>query len=327
MPHTHAHSTPAPSPPSRRWELETLRSRLVEPLAKALPADPNLRLEYLCKPKTVADDATKLLVLNAKCRPIAVVLISSLVEPELVRRGIDRARSIKDQLSPQLGGVILEPLANGTLDTCTYTILPYRKPTSKGRIGKRAHRIILRPIVLRWLDQLARDTARQPDAQALQSGFITPLRHLSDTQPMSPTVQTAAAEAIDRIQTNAWTPRHIVMHGDLWEGNILFANKGTRPANDPYARIVIIDWPGGLIDGYAMYDLIRLARSMHIPRRTLRRHILTHCRSLQCDPRDARAHLLAGLGHLGMNLGHFPPDRYAKMAADCLATIDQVIAD
>ncbi len=311
--------------PEARWELGALRERLSEELSDMLPGRGPLRLDFLCNPKAVADDATKLLVRDRHGRRAAVVLISSPVETGLISRGIQRAQAIKARLGPTLGRVILEPIGTGTLDSCSYAVLPYCKPMSKGRIGKRIHRAMLRPIVLEWLARIAETTAQTPGVEQTQRGFIVPLESLAANPVMSEPLRQAARGALGRLKDGEWTPRHTVMHGDLWEGNILFSGPQNRDPGNPFSRIAVIDWPGGSIEGYPFYDLLRLARSMSLPKHTLCNQLGRHCRALGCGPDGARDHLLAALGHLGMHLGHFPSERYSRLSAQCLALLNHAL--
>ncbi len=308
-----------------RWDLDTLRPLLTQSLGNIVTECDALRIEYLCEPKAVADDATKLLVLDENNKRIAVILVSSQIEPKLIGRSINQARDIKKHLNPSLGSVILEAMASGTVNACTYAVLPYCNPVSNRRLLKRVHRIMIRSTVLEWLAQVIETTARIPDKDTIFSGFVAPLQHLVATEIMQAPIRNMACEAIGHIQTGAWLPRHVVMHGDFWEGNILFSNKEARDAKNPFASIVIIDWPGGLIDGYAMYDIVRLGMFMKLPKRIIHSQVQRHCLALGCDMQDARFHLLTALGHLGMNLGFFPPNRYASMVANCVRYLDEVI--
>lgn len=308
-----------------RWELGALRTRLADPLSAAFPQHGPLRLDLLCKPKAVADDVTKLVAVDPRGIRLAVILVAARYGPDLVRQGIEHADQIRSVLDTQLSTAIIKPLSIGTLDDRTYAVLPYCKPISTGRIAKRVHRRMVRPVILDWLARVAESTARVPDEQQTRDGFITPLGQLAANEVMGPPIRYAAESALNRLHSGEWEPRHIVSHGDMWDGNILFSNKDARDPTNPFSRIVIIDWPGAMTDGYAMYDLTRLSRSMQLPKRILRAQILRHCRALGCDPAGARDHLVAAIAHLGTRLGHFPPDRYAQMASECLYSLDHTL--
>jgi len=74
-----------------------------------------------------------------------------------------------------------------------------------------------------------------------------------------------------------------------------------------------------------MYDLVRLALSLRVSTGFLRSQVRQHCEMLGCEITDARSYLAAALGHLGGNLGHFPSDRFVKMAKSCFAKLEEVL--
>lgn len=304
--------------PYQNFDIKNFRSEFNSVLSRALPEHEGLKLKYLCGPKANADDTKKLLVMNNHAEPVAVVLVASEVEPRLVQQGMERASAIKNQLTTDLGRVILEPKATGWLHGRSYTILPYCKPLGTGRVITRLHNLTLRPLVIDWLTQVAETTAREPNAGELQQNFINPLKHFARMSVVAPEAREIAQHALQQILSSQWTPRHVVMHGDLWRGNILFSDPNNRPKHLPFARLVIIDWPGGMTDGYAIYDLIRIGISMRLPRMFLQKHIKRHCEILGCRTLDARYHLISALAHIGQNLNHFPPQSFARLTNDCL---------
>jgi hypothetical protein len=113
------------------------------------------------------------------------------------------------------------------------------------------------------------------------------------------------------------------MHGDLWIGNVLLrdATSGLKGAWSD--RFVIIDWPGSMLRGHAIFDLTRLTQSISTGERALASELIRHCQALQCDPEDAVGYLLAALGHLEMNLEQFPFDRFMGMATACYHQLER----
>ncbi|PIE23919.1 MAG: hypothetical protein CSA62_05875 [Planctomycetota bacterium] len=80
-----------------------------------------------------------------------------------------------------------------------------------------------------------------------------------------------------------------------------------------------------MLQGYPFYDLIRIAESMNFSARALRREILKHTKVLGIDARDAEAHLLSSLGHIGLNRGGFPLERYAELSLRCFTRFQHAL--
>lgn len=307
--------------------VEEFRRLVTEPLSDVLAEGERLgRFALLCPASSIGDSVLKFAIRNTNGRPIAVALCSSPNSPSLVARGMQRARQAKQALGPELGRVILTPMLEGDVHGLSYTVLPYCTPLSTSRLWWRRQRSRLQPAVLTWLASSALATARRPDRAELEVDFEKPLRHLADLSVMTDRVRTVAEWALARLTTRNWWPQYMLMHNDLWKGNILIDNRCvTGDPNRPWnERFVIIDWPGGQVDGYPMFDLIRLAQSLAIGHRQLHAEVVTHCRLLGCEPMDAYAYLAVAIGSMGLQLEHFPVEHYVRMSHACVEALDAV---
>ena len=77
--------------------------------------------------------------------------------------------------------------------------------------------------------------------------------------------------------------------------------------------------------GPAMYDLVRLADSVALNDNGLRHEVHETCQVLGCSVEDAPSHLAAALGHVGLNLEHFPEAIYQRMSIQCMERLLRVI--
>lgn len=271
----------------------------------------------------ITDYVTKWLVRDKQGRPSAVVLCSSPTSSKLVERGMSRARSAKALLGNELGRVIMTPIQEGEVQGLSYTVLPYAQPLSSNKLWRKIQRHRVIPGVLEWLRGAAEKTKRDPSEREREDAFIEPLRHLSQHDAMPEAIRSAAADALQRLRNGQWTPVHVLMHGDFWDGNILIdVNNVTGRAGSSWPnRFVVIDWPGALLQGYGFFDLIRFARATGLSVRQLKGEVHEHCRIIGCEISDAPAHLLAGLGYLELHRERFPLEHFTQMAVNCLDTL------
>lgn len=307
-----------------RLTIDDLSQWLDAPLADALGI-PNGKLEFslLSAGNKVEDGTTVLLLRNPIDQSRAVVLCSPPVSPDMVKRAMDRAHQAKLILAETAGTHILDPLAQGSVQGLSYAVLPYCLGLSESRLWW-IQRALLRPLIFDWLRRATECTVRDAEPAAIERNFAAPLRHMVWLKPIRGSLRAAASRAIERINDGAWIPKHVLMHGDLWKGNILIRpqHKILRRLNMS-DRFVITDWAGSEISGHAIYDLVRLAESMRMNARNLGREVDRHCRLLGCEPVDAASYLLAALGHIAMNLEHFPIENYTQMAESCYSTLER----
>ena len=266
--------------------------------------------------KPVADQTYKFLVTSSEGKRLAVVLCSPVVSPDLIARGNRCAAEAKRALGVELGKVVLEPLGEGEIAGLSYVVLPYREPLSEKRVAGWLQRRKVGPRVLDWLLGLTRQTMCDVSDLDKHARFIRPLGELAKSMDVSNAVRSAAERGLRRLEAGQWTPRFVLMHNDLWKGNILLNEDG---------GIVVIDWPGSKVDGYAMYDLVRLADSFGLSDRALGGQVRAHCGVLGCEPGDAMSHLAAGLGYMLGHLDHFPMHLFVPLADRCVKRIGSVV--
>jgi len=266
--------------------------------------------------KPVDDQTFKFLVRSSEGASIAVVLCSPRVSPDLIARGVRRAAEAKGALGPELGQAVLDPITEGEIHGLSYAVLPYREPLSEKRVVGWVQRRRVGPRVFDWLLGLTRQTMCDVSTADRHTRFIRPLSQLAELTGASAALRRAASDGLDRLEHDKWTARHVLMHNDLWKGNLLL---------DDALGFVVIDWPGSIIEGYALYDLVRLADSFGLKSHRLEDQVRAHCRSLGCEPRDALSHLAAGLGHLSQNLDHFPMHRFLPMADECVRRVSSAV--
>lgn len=298
----------------------------------ALRAEQVLRLdlpiaEPMPSPDPAPDWKAKLLIRDRNGTPRAVVQWSGPLAPAMMTRTLARAEEIRSAVSPEAAAAIIQPLDSGEIDGTSFAIWPFCEPiTSSGRIGKWITRRALTAPLLDWLDQVARDTARPARPDELPR-FERILRAMAEHDVLTQRSRDAAAETLTALTRGAWTPLHVAMHSDLWEGNVLIDGTGiTGRADQSWPRrFTIIDWSGALGDGFPVYDWIRLATSLRVPDARSGPALARHATALGCSLADTRRHLVAALADLGANLEYFPVERYARLADDMIERLDRVL--
>lgn len=295
---------------------ERTRDALVREAASALGARAGkIRTIPLVPLKGVADETTKLGVVDHRGRLLAVIMVSSPVAPNMVARGIERARNAAAALGPDLGKVLLLPLCEGVVDGLTFAITRAMTPLSRKRIIGRIHHWRIAPSVLHWLTAVTALTHVNVRSEERAARFGRPLEYFSSLDAVPRELRDQAGVALQRLSEGKWEPDTVLMHGDLWAANILIDRR--RRDWSLSERFVVIDWAGSMVKGYAVYDLTRLAISLRCSKARFRAELTSQLGILGCDPEDAMSYLVAALGHLALHLENFPMDRFMAMSKRC----------
>ncbi|NCJ06610.1 hypothetical protein GS597_08855 [Synechococcales cyanobacterium C] len=302
-----------------------LQAYLAESLTPILPPQTMGGLEAMAMDSEAVGSTFKFMIRDAQGAPAAVVLCSPPIDPKLVALGAQRTRLAQAAVTENLKMAILAPIYEGAVLGLglSYAVFPYHQPLAQGLLKWWLQRTLITSDLLKLAYQLTAQTRSPVSSGNRQARFVAPLQHLAHLPSMPASLQIAAKETLYRLQTHQWHPDFVLMHGDLWTGNILLNRSLPRGAFSPF---VIIDWFGSQVQGYGIYDLIRLAQSIQLSPARLLRHLHLHCAALECDLVDARSHLVTALAHFSVDLGHFPVEKFVIAAERCLKTFDQAVS-
>lgn len=274
-----------------------------------------------------ADAPTKTLVKNPAGKPLGVLFLSNEVNPSLVKRSVQRAAEAKSILGPDVGSVILEPLAEGVFEGFSYALWPWRRPLSSSRLFFYMQKRMLQSAVLSWLREVAARTRHPAAAEEIRAHYALPLQNVAGDARFSNMARDEAEAGLRRLQAGEWQPARVLQHGDLHLRNLLLWQKKSERPRDS-RPFIVVDWSGAHINGHPFSDLVTFGSSVRLPQRLLGAEVRCHCQVLGCRPVDAMSYLLSALGSLGMRAEHFPEDLYRVMcnrAVDVLARALQAI--
>ena len=252
---------------------------------------------------TVADATAKYILLT-ECAAELILIISAPISPLLVRRGTDRQREIRAFLPESVAEPIELPILEGLSDGKSYAVWRRRQPFSPHRLCNKFEKALIAPRVYKWLGELAAHSARYSDA----SSFVDNLEKLQNMPTLPAEIRRAAQRGCRAFRQGEIRPVQVAQHGDLWSGNLLRA-----PLK---ARFIVIDWAGATLDGSPFFDLVRLAISLGVSERKLRRAIINYGHSVNCASSDSLSYVLSGLGALLRDLEHFPASRFVKLCEE-----------
>lgn len=250
-------------------------------------------------------------------------------QPNEVESAVRRSENIHLHLDAITSQSILLPIFRGRVDQRSFAIYPYCVQLRVRHLNVLTRMLVLSEL-FHWLKRMAEQTVTVAVPDEIDTHFRLPLRRLESVTRLHE-AREAARDALYALAQNKWSPRHIAMHGDLWIGNILSDRTGGNLPAVPIwgrrKRLVVTDWEGSQLQGYAFYDLLRLCGSLRVSTRVVRREVEARCPTVDCSPRQSLWYLAAALGSIGMTLGDFPIERYHQVIYDTFACLRRALRD
>jgi hypothetical protein len=272
-----------------------------------------------------ADATYKVVYKNATGHEVAFLLSANTLNPDLVAINVAKAKHARQLLPPLLADAIQVPVADGTFNRISWALFTIMAPLSEHPWRWRLQKLQLARPLTRWLTDVTHASKQAVSNDDMEAIVVKPLTAIADNTAFSKPFRQRAARAIAEIESGRWAPQTTLAHNDLWKGNIMLPlNRWSRTTS---SKFYIIDWAGSSIRGFAFFDLMKLARSFKFPDLFTRRIIDAQCAALDCAVQNSMDYLLAALGALGRNLGHFPAHIYTQMSVELIQDLSRVIGD
>lgn len=265
-----------------------------------------------------SDVTYKSFVADTRGNPSAFLLFSNPNGKMQVAQNVQKALTARNALGNKLNWVIDRPIITGFFHGISWALFHINYPLYDGRIKWILQRNLLAPAVLNWLTaSLERSWKKLPEQKKITL-FVEPVKAMVNDGDFSTDIRTCVSEALDSLASGLWNPSFCLSHNDLWKGNIMVPSpsglKNPDTGKFQFNGFRIIDWAGSSVEGIPFFDLIKFCQSFQVPRYYTRKAILTHCRILDCNLRDARFYLIAALALLGQNLDQFPRSAYINLS-------------
>jgi Phosphotransferase enzyme family len=264
-------------------------------------------------------DSPTVFAANVDGQARAVVSAASPTAPRMVERTALRTHAARQALAAVDPHRVLEPLAVEHVQGISCALFPLCEALGSRRLLSWWINRRVAATLFDWLLDVARATRQAAPEGAAVEAVRENLQAMARHPALDYSLRESAALADGALVLDRWMPCWVLMHGDLWRGNVML--RRDLPGGHT-RRLVVIDWAGCQVDGWPLFDLIRLADSLGVPARSLAQQILRHCALLAITPEQARYGVAAALAQTLSRLENFPVDHFAAMARRTLLRFD-----
>lgn len=267
----------------------------------------------------VADSPGRLVAVDGRGVPRAMVFVSSERSPGLVERGAERAAGARLMLGDEAGAGVLVAMRHGWVEGVSIAMYPWRLEIGGRWLLSRVRRPLVREWVLGWLRGVVRACGARLDGEA-SDGVGESLRRLAGVAGLSSDMVVDVERSLERLELGSWRPRRVLDHNDLWPGNVML-NRDHRSRSLGPSRYAVIDWAGANPRGFGFFDLVRASRGFGASSGRLGAEVGFHAATLGIERPDALSQLLASMAWLHDHIEDFPIERFVSMATDVHGTM------
>lgn len=293
-----------------------LDENIVKTLTKLLNVDEQEIIAQPLQTEVLVNDTTQKIIISIgkSALPTAFVLISAKKTPGAIKSGYEKVSELAKRVGPALAKNLLMPLEVAETNGLTYSISRYHKPLNTNLLIKKLDNWRIGRPLINWVIAVAKATKTAANRQEIETSFMQPLLALSKADGLKPAYKKIALEALDAVNNGSWQPSFICAHNDLWCGNVLSSKQH---------KFVLIDWDGVLLNGYAFYDLVRVAGSFGFKKTRFNHVFKQYCNAMQCNEIQAKYYLISAFAFLHSDLGGWQLERFITLLESCMDYLDE----
>jgi hypothetical protein len=187
--------------------LSELHDQLLREIQLSQSIGKDLKILLVSGGTKAADSPSFSMIANASGRPMGMLFISAAINPALMERAMTKAQDAKEVLGPDLGSVILQPLAHGNFRGLSFVMWPWRQEISSFFLTRYFQRRFLRYRVLSWILDVAKCTRRPVDHSGIKIDYERTLEWVSKYTEFPPVIRDMACREMDSLVSGTWRPQ------------------------------------------------------------------------------------------------------------------------
>ena len=271
----------------------------------------------------IADNPIKLAIRGRRGAHLGILHWSPPTAVHAVANAVRLAEASRRKLGDDLGSVVLAATLEGEFQSRSFALYPWMGVLSNRRGISRLQNWRYARSIFNWLSEVYVSGFSPLPESEYAVRVVASLDQLAGESGLASSTRDAAKTSMDAVQSGSFQPKIGPVHNDLWHGNVLLPRFGSGPQSERWP-FFLIDWGASTPAGFPLWDLLRVLRSLRVPRRVGARVLRRHCDELAISLEEGRHSLMLALADLGRYRNEFPVELYLKSVESYCAYFEEL---